>query len=178
MNVAAADSTSISPCALKKRLHTPWFAPAGGSTGFTLIELMLVVALMGILAGLAVPLFSTYRDRAQVAACIAEIKVIEGSVLSFSANENRLPDSLAEVGLDRLKDPWGNPYQYLKIQDAPKGVMGNVRKDHFLVPINSDFDLYSMGKDGQSKPPLTVPVSADDIIRANDGRFVGHASLY
>ena len=178
MNVVAQDTRSIAPGGLKGRWHTLWAARGGGAMGFTLMELLFVIALMGILAGLAVPIFSSYRERAKVASCIAEIKVIEKSVLSYYINENQFPDSLADVGLDQLKDPWHHPYRYLKIRGAPHGVMGKARKDHFLVPINSDFDLYSMGPDGQSKPPLVVPVSADDIIRANDGEFVGRASLY
>ncbi len=52
------------------------------------------------------------------------------------------------------------------------------RKDRFLVPINSDYDLYSKGKDGESKAPLSPKVSHDDIIRANDGAFVGLASEF
>ena len=55
---------------------------------------------------------------------------------------------------------------------------GNARKDHSLVPINSDFDLYSMGPDGQSSPPLTARQSRDDIVRANNGNFVGVAADY
>ena len=55
---------------------------------------------------------------------------------------------------------------------------GKMRKDRFLVPINSDFDLYSMGKDGKSSPPLTASASRDDIIRANDGAYVGPAEGY
>ncbi len=58
-----------------------------------------------------------------------------------------------------------------------KGV-GKARKNKSLVPLNTDFDLYSMGPDGKSKPPLTVKVSDDDIIRANDGRFIGIAKDY
>jgi len=61
------------------------------------------------------------------------------------------------------------------------GLPGNLpqaRRDHNLVPINSDFDLYSMGPDGQSVKPLTGGVSRDDIVRANDGAFVGKASTY
>jgi general secretion pathway protein G len=50
-----------------------------------------------------------------------------------------------------------------------------MRKDRFLVPINSRFDLYSMGRDRASVPPLTAKVSQDDIIRADDGAFVGLA---
>jgi len=46
------------------------------------------------------------------------------------------------------------------------------------VPINSDFDLWSMGPDGKSVPPLTAKASRDDIVRANDGTFYGWASDY
>jgi len=46
------------------------------------------------------------------------------------------------------------------------------------VPINTDFDLYSMGPDGRSAPPLTAKHSRDDIVRANDGAFIGLASDY
>jgi general secretion pathway protein G len=52
------------------------------------------------------------------------------------------------------------------------------RTDKNLVPLNSDYDLYSMGKDGESQIPLTVKISHDDIIRANDGAFVGLAIDY
>jgi general secretion pathway protein G len=52
------------------------------------------------------------------------------------------------------------------------------RKDRFQVPINSDFDLYSMGPDGQSMPTLNAPVSRDDILRANDGAFYGIAEEF
>ncbi|MCP5251868.1 MAG: hypothetical protein H6939_09135 [Burkholderiales bacterium] len=46
------------------------------------------------------------------------------------------------------------------------------------MPINSDYDLYSMGKDGASVSPLTAKASRDDIIRANNGRFIGRAADY
>ena len=47
-----------------------------------------------------------------------------------------------------------------------------------MVPINTDYDLYSMGKDGQSAPALTAQKSRDDIIRANDGAYIGPAAGY
>ncbi len=55
---------------------------------------------------------------------------------------------------------------------------GEARKDGNLVPINTNFDLYSMGKDGKSKPPLRAKDSLDDIIYANDGDYIGLASDY
>lgn len=54
----------------------------------------------------------------------------------------------------------------------------NARKDHALHPLNTDFDLYSCGKDGETAKPLTAQKSRDDIIRANDGQYIGLASNY
>jgi len=47
-----------------------------------------------------------------------------------------------------------------------------------MVPVNTDFDLYSMGKDGKSRAPFTAKASHDDIVRANDGKFIGLVSEY
>jgi len=46
------------------------------------------------------------------------------------------------------------------------------------VPLNTDYDLYSQGPDGQSVSPLTAAKSRDDIIRANNGDFIGTAEDY
>ena len=76
-----------------------------------------------------------------------------------------------------LLDPWTHPYQYLRINGANiKG--SSLRKDKSLVPVNTDFDLYSMGKDGASVSPFTAKQSRDDIVRANNGKFVGLAADY
>ena len=53
-----------------------------------------------------------------------------------------------------------------------------MRKDKNLVPVNTDYDLYSMGEDGRSVGPFTAKASRDDIVRANDGGFVGLAADY
>jgi general secretion pathway protein G len=57
-------------------------------------------------------------------------------------------------------------------------IKGKWRKDRFLVPLNSDYDLYSMGKDGCTVAPITAKASHDDILRANNGSYVGLASKY
>jgi general secretion pathway protein G len=144
---------------------------------FTLLELLLAVAILGVIAAASVPAYEKYRDRVDVARAKADIRTIEQILERYrSANNSSLPDTLAQAGAGSMKDPWGNPYQYLNIETAQG--KGAVRKDHKLVPINSDYDLYSKGKDGDSKPPLTAKASQDDVIRANDGRFVGLASDY
>jgi len=143
------------------------------SIGFTLVEIMVSLAIVGLLAGIAIPAYTGYIQRARTETAISDINVISLALVGYNANNGRYPESLDEVGYNSYRDPWGNPYHYLNIQTA-RG-RGGVRKDRFLVPINSDFDLYSMGKDGQSQGPLTARASRDDIIRANDGAYVGPA---
>jgi len=88
----------------------------------------------------------------------------------------RFPADLAAIGRGGMRDPWKRAYFYLDLTSV-KG-NGNARKDHSLVPLNSDYDLYSSGPDGASAGPLTAKASRDDILRANNGRFVGPASQY
>lgn len=143
--------------------------------GFTIIELMITMAIMVILASMASLAFSAYRERSRVARAVADIHTVQNAITSFEIVEGRLPKDLVEVNWDAYNDPWGNPYQYTNFETVPKGKW---RKDKFLVPINSTYDLWSMGPDGESVAPLVTPVSKDDIIRANDGLFIGRASLY
>jgi general secretion pathway protein G len=151
-------------------------------TGFTLVELMVVIAIIGTLAGIAVPIFTNYMERARVARAKSEIRTIEKEIVSFSLERDRLPIDLAEIGLQGMLDPYGNPYQYqpstyIDKKGKEKKSPG-ARKDHNLVPVNTDFDLYSMGKDGESKAPFTAKASRDDIVRANNGQFIGPVSAY
>ena len=111
---------------------------------------------------------------------ITDIRMIEKQIVFFVQDNNgQLPDSLNDLpNIGTINDPWGNPYQYLRIAGGAIKGKGKLRKDHFLVPVNADYDLYSMGKDGKSQSPFSVKVSQDDIVRANDGRYVGLVSNY
>lgn len=146
------------------------------SSGFTLLELIITVAIAGILSAIALPLYTGYIDKAKIVRAVAEITTVSKSITAYNIDNGKYPQSLAEVGYGSMKDPWGAPYQYLNVQTT-KG-KGPLRKDRFVVPINSDYDLYSMGKDGKSKPPLTAKASKDDVIRANDGTYIGLASAF
>ncbi len=143
--------------------------------GLTLVELMIVLAIIATLAAIAAPLYADVTERARVARAIAEIRTLDSEIAAFEGASGRLPASLAEIGRGTLKDPWGNLYEYLEFGTAPSG---KVRKDLSLHPLNSTYDLYSKGKDGQSQAPLTAKASLDDIIRANDGGYIGLASGY
>lgn len=193
--------------------------------GFTLIELMLAVAIVGVLSSLAIPNYLGFLEKARIARTVAEMNGIAKEIFGYAFPDGQYPDSLAQIGWDQRLDPWGNPYQYYRLNctnpafsrldpiaptgdgpdelvlpanarsfqpeahvslaaamgnldglihlvvgggasapvtpgpgggGPPCGSIGGARKDRFLVPINSDFDLYSMGKDGQSVGPLTA----------------------
>jgi general secretion pathway protein G len=132
---------------MKKGLHSTRRA-----RGFTLIEIMVVVVIMGVLATLVVPSLLERASDAKVSAARTEIKTIVNSLKLYKLDNARYPTT--EQGLQALvtkptsgpaangwkaggyidkmpKDPWGNPYQYLS-----PGIKGEV-------------DVFSLGADGQ-----------------------------
>jgi len=144
--------------------------------GWTLIELCLAIAIVGVLGVMAATQYGNYVDRVRIAQAVFDIGTLETRIAKFDADNRGLPTALADLPGNLPKDPWGHDYQYLSHENV-KG-KGGFRKDKHIVPINTDYDLYSMGKDGASVAPLTAKVSRDDIVRASDGRFVGLASDY
>ena len=85
-------------------------------------------------------------------------------------------DLLEDVGHGNRMDPWGNPYVILNYRTHPKEK--NRRNDKNLKGLNTYYALFSTGPDGEWKPDLSAEVSRDDIIRANDGGFIGVAERY
>jgi general secretion pathway protein G len=128
--------------------------PLTGATarGFTLIEIMVVVVIMGILAALVVPKLMGRTDDARIIAARQDIATVMQALKLYRLDNLRYPTT--EQGLQALiakpttgpaangwktggyidklpKDPWGNPYQYLS-----PGIKGEI-------------DVLSLGGDGQ-----------------------------
>jgi general secretion pathway protein G len=150
--------------------------PMRSSKGLTLVELVVVVAIMGILASVAGISYSRYINKARMTDVVSELRRIERSIFMRKALTGELPTSLEAIGEGELRDKWGNPYKYLPLQDAKN--KGKVRRDRFNNPLNTDFDLYSMGPDGRTQMELNAHFARDDIVRANNGEYVGIASEY
>lgn len=143
--------------------------------GYTLLELVAAVTILGFLTSIAVAAYNQYVERARIARAIGDIGNIHLEIQEYLVNERKgYPASLADLGLGSLIDPWGNPYQYLVVDGLKDN--GAVRKDKNLIPVNRSYDIYSMGKDGKSASPFTSTVGQDDVVLAGDGTYFGLAS--
>lgn len=123
--------------------------------GFTLIEIMVVVVIIGILIGLVAPQILGRVDESRVTAARADINTLEQALEMYRLDNFQYPTT--EQGLEALVakpsgnpepknwnpegylkkgslpvDPWGNPYQYFSPGDD-----------------NRPYDLYSLGADGR-----------------------------
>lgn len=145
------------------------------SAGMTLVEVVIAIAILAILATISTIAYIDYINKARIYTAIDTITAMSTEISSYGMDTGVYPQSLAEAGYGGLLDPWGNPYQYLNIRNGGASVIGSARKDKFLVPINTDFDLYSKGLNGQSATALNSTQSKDDIVRANDGQYIGLA---
>lgn len=105
------------------------------SFGFTLVELMVVIAIIGILATVILPKLLQNIGKGQRAAAQVQIRGFEGALDMYYADNYKYPDSLSELVPDYIKkvpnDPWKNPYYYSSVSQH-----------------GQDVDLASYGKDG------------------------------
>lgn len=139
--------------------------------GVTLIELMVVLAAVAILLAIAVPTYQGVMDKRDMSKTIKDLNTISTALDQMYFSQNRYPESLSEIGLDGMKDPWGRAYSYVNLTNPANSTLA--RKDRFLHPVNNDFDLYSVGKDGETATNFNNTKSEDDVIRANSGGYFG-----
>ena len=148
--------------------------------GFTLVELIVVCAIIGILVTMAVPAYQGMVNTAIIGKAKTEIRVIEKAITAYAIDRNRLPDQLSDIGAEAtFLDPWKHTYKYYAIPSDHSGAYKSweVAPNEFL---NDDFDLYSEGKDGATDKDLNnnPGSSMDDIIRVANGAAVELGSDY
>lgn len=245
------------------------FPRARPDAGFTLLEVMIVAAILAIVASIGVPQYRSALQAARVQKARQELVTIAGAVDGYRARFGYLPLTLYQVGFGGRLDPWGTAYCYLNYGDgtgdglewavqlgivdpsaikseastaaapapapspaggagrkaggipiAPVQTAGNLlsaiegelareltlaeaeaaastfkdlqgeqlfvgvtveavrRRDRYMFPLNTDYDLFSLGANRSTAVSLGQSLSQDDVIRANDGGFFGRASEY
>jgi general secretion pathway protein G len=257
--------------------------PRRSQLGFTLLELMIVVTILGIIASVGVPQYVSALRTARVGKARHELVTIAHAIDQYTVtNGGSLPLSLHLVGFGGKRDPWGQPYCYLNYADGcgdgldwavaagvvdpsaiqstggasaassgsggsgvatrraplppgphrPQGPVAIAadnaeansgkaaatritatltrevtvaevealaaaittsggfsfftgvatestrRRDRYMFPLNTDYDLFSLGPDRSTAVSLGETVGLDDVIRANNGGYFGTASEY
>lgn len=119
-------------------------------SGFTLIEIMVVVVILGILAALIAPNVISRIDEAQVTKVKQDLRAIESALKLYRLDNFRYPDT--EQGLEALSTPPQDP----NARWPEGGYLDRVPRDPwdrpyvYLYPGNQgEFDVYSLGRDGQ-----------------------------
>ena len=117
--------------------------------GFTLLELLVVIVIIGLLAGYVAPRYFGQVGKSEVQVAKAQIESIEKALDQYRLDTRSYPT--AEQGLDALTakpanaNGWAGPYLKKAVPNDPWG-----RAYVYRVPgTKGDFDLYSLGKDGK-----------------------------
>jgi general secretion pathway protein G len=123
--------------------------PKHSETGFTLLELLVVMVIIGLLAGYVAPRYFTQVGKSEVKVAKAQIDALEKALETYRLDVGRYPSSeqslaslmVAPSGVTKWQgpylkkalppDPWGKPYFYKQPGD------------------HGDFDIYSYGRDGK-----------------------------
>jgi general secretion pathway protein G len=118
--------------------------------GFTLLELLVVIVIIGLLAGYVAPRYFSQVGKSEVQVARAQIESIEKALDQFRLDLRRYPS--AEEGLEALvarpasATGWSGPYLKKAVPSDPWG-----RAYLYRVPgQKSEFDLFSYGRDGKA----------------------------
>jgi general secretion pathway protein G len=140
--------------------------------GFTLAETLIAAALLAVGADAIVGGISGQLERMRIEQAKQQIGQIESAIEGYRTRHHELPGSLADLGSAVPLDPWGRSYEYANFDAS--GALG--QRNYDGLPINSEYDLYSLGPDGRTAADLWNESARDDIVRARDGGFVGVAA--
>lgn len=143
--------------------------------GFTLVEFSIAILVAALIIGTATPAYMYLVNKARTNKTIDEISSMQRDIDRFERKGNRFPDSLLEIYTEQPMDPWGNFYQYLNIKNASNPNAINPRTDKNFKKLNIDYDLFSTGADSLTLSPIAASESLDDLVRGDNGDYVGLA---
>ena len=101
------------------------------------------------------------------------MQTLQFAIDMYERINERLPDTLEDLGPGPRIDHWGKRYYYLS--STAENWKTERRMDQHQVPLNEDYDLFSSGPNREWRKPLMNALSHDDIVRADNGLFIGVA---
>ena len=123
------------------------------NSGFTLIEMLVVLVIIGLLASLVGPKLFTKVDSSKVQTAQTQVKMLKGALETLRLDINRFPSEVEGLTLlntapadEKLRARWRGPYLD---EELPKDPWGNPYQYSVPGSNNQPFALYSLGADGK-----------------------------
>jgi len=126
--------------------------------GFTLVELLIVIVVVALMSTVAIPLYESYALRAKTSDATTDMLRIQMAIDRFESNSFRLPNSLVDIGMQNLLDPWGQTYVYERRAagdetiDIENTSEGQIRIFKNLNLAQLGYDLFSTGPQDLNTP--------------------------
>lgn len=131
----------------------------GKEKGFSLIELLVAITILGLLSALAAVNLFKVGVKAKQKKVVADVKVIEDAIVMFHEDVHRFPETLEELispsgeGWDgpylkkpeMIKDPWGRTYVYARTSGDPPYTIGSYGADGMAGGTGEDKDIFPTG---------------------------------
>jgi general secretion pathway protein G len=121
--------------------------------GFSLIEIMVAIAIIGIVMAAVIPVYNTARKRSKVQTTKTALKSIKSQLESYNDDMGEFPATLKDLIVrpadEKASENWQGPYLESKTKDTPKDSFNNPFQYERTPGAEHEYELYSYGPDGK-----------------------------